>query len=159
MTAISPVVAMLERAVRVVRLTETANGSLKAERDLMAGELAVLTRRLEQREAELAAERSGRADLVEAMIDWLEQGEELVRDGISRVRREPNAPAERADPRDGVPGGLQPGQRARTEVLGDIAEHLGASRERFGAREFARTFGGTEPAGERASDQDVVGKT
>lgn len=138
MTAITPAVALLERALRVVRLMEAENTRLKAERDLQRGDIALLRRRTEQLEQELQAARAGRSELVEQVIDWLEQGEEIVRAGL------------------GTPEPLSSGQVARAAVRSDFAELQTGQRERMGTADFARTFGGTAKA---APAQDVDGKS
>lgn len=127
MSAISAGGALLERGLRAFRLTEAQNARLTAERDLQDGEITLLRKRTERLERELATEREARAILVEHVIDWLEQGEEIVRAAVTKPVRE----------------ALVPGQTARAAVLADIDEALRRPRERLSTADFARAYGGT----------------
>lgn len=152
----SPNAALFERALRVVRAMEAENTRLKAERDLQRGEIALLRQRTERLEQELQADRSGRAELVEQVIDWLEQGEEIVRAGVATVGRErplararAEAPEDRREPDAAAPAPqepepLAPGQTARAAILDDLAELTGRPRERMTTADFTRTYGGEE---------------
>lgn len=130
----TPIIALLERAIRVVRSTESENVSLKAEREILQRDNAALRQRTEQLERE-------RGELVEQFIDLLEQGEEIVRAGAAKGGPRPEAPAA---PRSAYKG-----------ILGEIADNLGSARERMTTADFARTFGGNE---ESPPGQDVTGK-
>ena len=125
----------LERIGRLFRATEAENGRLRAEVELLKGETALQQQRIDRLEREIDAARNDRAELVDQVIDWLGQGEEIVR------ARLPGAAEPKPDDE------LPPGQTSRAALLTDIAERVTQARERMGTAEFARTFGGREPAG------------
>lgn len=118
---------LFDRLRRKVLAVESEAARLTAALQLEKGNAALLRADNERLERELDAERTSRAELVDQVIDWLGQGEEIVREGVAKVGNEEGAPA----------------QTARAAVRADLAEQT-RPRERFTTSEFSRTFGGPD---------------
>ncbi len=121
---------LFDRLRRLCLASEAENERLRQGRALAEQRITDLRDENERLKGELAAEHSARAELVDQVIDWLGQGEEIVRAGVAKVGDD--APAERGE--------------MHAAVLRDIAKLTGTpERERMGTADFARTFGGEEP--------------
>lgn len=120
---------LFDRLRRKVLAVESEAARLTAALAIEKGNAALLRADNERLERELGAERTSRAELVDQVIDWLGQGEEIVREGVAKVGSE----------------GLAAGQDMRAAVLRDLGKLTGEpARERMGTAEFARTFGGPD---------------
>jgi hypothetical protein len=122
---------LFDRLRRLCLATEAENERLRQGRALAEQRITDLRDENERLKGELAAERSARAEMVDQVIDWMGQGEEIVRAGVAGVAK-------------GGSESLAPGQVARAAVRGDMAEQLGGARERMTTADFARTFGGPD---------------
>lgn len=118
---------LFDRLRRKVLAVESEAARLTAALAIEKGNAALLRADNERLERELDAERTSRAELVDQVIDWLGQGEEIVREGVAKVGSEE--------------GGTV--QSARAAVRADLAEQT-RPRERFTTAEFSRTFGGPD---------------
>jgi hypothetical protein len=124
---------LFDRLRRHVLATEAENARLRDARALAEQRITDLRDENERLKRELAAERASRAELVDQVIDWMGQGEEIVRAGVAKTGPVPAAAAD----------SLAPGQTARAALREDLAE-LTRPRERFGQAEFDRTFGSAD---------------
>lgn len=116
---------LFDRLRRLALASEAENVRLRDGHRLAEERITQLRDENERLRRDLSAERAERAELVDQVIDWLGQGEEIVRAGVANVGSAPLAPA----------------QPMRTAIKTDLAEALGGMRERMDQRDFDRTFG------------------
>jgi hypothetical protein len=81
----SAVAQLFTRLQRHCLATEEENAGLRKDRRLAEARITELRDENERLRRELAAKQAEHGELVDQVIDWLGQGEEIVRTGVARV--------------------------------------------------------------------------